>query len=294
MSVNCEVAEASPWFITGGGLNIPDWEQVKADLQKVLRKKGTDNVPLATFSIWCLVKDALLTDKVTVKEQLPEAEQSFEEIQEEEVRKSVSATDTQSEDEEESQFETKTKKVKVKEFSFSSSSESDSEEEERPPKDALTHKQQDTILRTQHPHYQDIGLVSEKEIRRIEPAMKCEQDFNCTKGIKSLHFSKVQQYHVSQGNMLPPEPRHPTTSRPEHYNAVKSQENDLKGSKMKIIEVLREEIKNSLKEIKEKTIEQLEEINKSVKECEESQMQNKPKQVKETIHDMKIKIEAIE
>ncbi|KAL6034324.1 hypothetical protein STEG23_034944 [Scotinomys teguina] len=129
---NCEVAEASPWFTTGGGLNIPDWEQVKVDLQKALRKKGMDNVPLVTFSIWPLIEDALLTDKVKVKEQLVEAEQSLEKIQEEEVRKSVSATDTQSEDKEESQFETKAQevKVKVKEFSFSSSSESDSEEEE--------------------------------------------------------------------------------------------------------------------------------------------------------------------
>ncbi|KAL6036676.1 hypothetical protein STEG23_021823 [Scotinomys teguina] len=126
-------AEASPWFITGGGLNIPDWDQVKVDLQKILCKKGTDNMPLVTFSIWCLLKDALLIDKMKVKEQLVEAEQSLEKIQEEEVRKSVSVTDTQSEDEEESQFETKAQevKVKVKEFSFSSSSESDSEEEER-------------------------------------------------------------------------------------------------------------------------------------------------------------------
>ncbi|KAL6092185.1 hypothetical protein STEG23_031077, partial [Scotinomys teguina] len=79
---------------------------------------------------------ALLTDKGKVKEQLVEAEQSLEKIQEEEVRKSVSATDTQSEDEEESQFKTKAQEVKVKEFSFSSSSESDSEEEERVLQDA--------------------------------------------------------------------------------------------------------------------------------------------------------------
>ncbi|KAL6054510.1 hypothetical protein STEG23_029837 [Scotinomys teguina] len=82
---NCEVAEASPWFTTGGGLNIPDWEQVKVDLQKALRKKGMDNVPLVTFSIWPLIEDALLTDKVKVKEQLVEAEQSLEKIQEEEM-----------------------------------------------------------------------------------------------------------------------------------------------------------------------------------------------------------------
>ncbi|KAL6087064.1 hypothetical protein STEG23_025137 [Scotinomys teguina] len=88
-------------------------------------------MPIVTFSIWCLVKDVLLTDKVKVKEQLVEAEQSLEKIQEEEVRKSVSVTDTQSEDEEESQHKTKAKKVKVKESSSSSSSKSDSEEEER-------------------------------------------------------------------------------------------------------------------------------------------------------------------
>ncbi|KAL6029855.1 hypothetical protein STEG23_037663 [Scotinomys teguina] len=127
------VAEASPCFITGGGLNIPNWEQVKVDLQKILCKEGADNMPLVTFSIWHLIKGALLTSKVKVKEQLVEAEQSLEKIQEEEVRKSVSATATQSEDKEESQFETKSQevKVKVKEFSFSSSSESDLEKEER-------------------------------------------------------------------------------------------------------------------------------------------------------------------
>ncbi|KAL6089047.1 hypothetical protein STEG23_023392, partial [Scotinomys teguina] len=79
----------------------------------------------------CLDWAALLTDKVKVKEQLVEAEQSLEKIQEEEVRKSVSATDTHSEDEEESQLKRKAKKVKVKEFFFSSGSESDLEKEER-------------------------------------------------------------------------------------------------------------------------------------------------------------------
>ncbi|KAL6066004.1 hypothetical protein STEG23_002472 [Scotinomys teguina] len=105
------VTEASPWFITGGGLNIPNWEQVKVDLQKILCKKGTDNMPIVTFSMWHLIKDALLTDKVKVKEQLVEAEQSLEKIQEEEVRKSVSATDTQSKDEEESQFKNKAQRA---------------------------------------------------------------------------------------------------------------------------------------------------------------------------------------
>ncbi|KAL6038240.1 hypothetical protein STEG23_034913 [Scotinomys teguina] len=118
-------------FVDRGGLNIPDWGQVKVDLQKVLHEKELDSVPIVTFSIWHLVKDALLTEKVKVKEQLAEAEQSLEKIQEEEVRKSISATDTQSEDKKESQFKTKAENMKVKGLSSSSSSESDSEEEER-------------------------------------------------------------------------------------------------------------------------------------------------------------------
>ncbi|KAL6070451.1 hypothetical protein STEG23_032327, partial [Scotinomys teguina] len=76
-------------------------------------------------------EDAQLTDKMKVKEQLAEAEQSLEKIQKEEVRKSVSVTDTQFEDEEESQLKTKAKKLKVEESSSSSSFESDSEEEEK-------------------------------------------------------------------------------------------------------------------------------------------------------------------
>lgn len=43
--------QASPWFLILVGLNIPDWEQVKTDLQKALHDKGPDQIPIATFSL---------------------------------------------------------------------------------------------------------------------------------------------------------------------------------------------------------------------------------------------------
>ena len=40
---------ASPWFLTGGGLNISYWKQVKRDLQKRLQKDGADSFPISTL-----------------------------------------------------------------------------------------------------------------------------------------------------------------------------------------------------------------------------------------------------
>lgn len=60
----------SPWFITSGALNISEWEQVRGDLQKTLRKEGPEVLPIATFSLWRLIRDALLTEKVRVKQAL--------------------------------------------------------------------------------------------------------------------------------------------------------------------------------------------------------------------------------
>lgn len=71
--------KTSPWFLASGGLNVPDWEQVKRDLQKVLQKEGPDSVPIATFSLWRQVKDALLSDNIKVKEQIAEATSAFAE-----------------------------------------------------------------------------------------------------------------------------------------------------------------------------------------------------------------------
>ena len=31
------IEQTSPWFIMGGGLNVPDWEEVYRDLQKKLQ-----------------------------------------------------------------------------------------------------------------------------------------------------------------------------------------------------------------------------------------------------------------
>ena len=60
----------SPWFITSGALNISEWEQVRGDLQKTLRKEGPEVLPIAMFSLWRLIRDALLTEKVRVKQAL--------------------------------------------------------------------------------------------------------------------------------------------------------------------------------------------------------------------------------
>ena len=64
------VLEFSPWFLHAGGFNIFDWEQVKADLQNALKERGPEVFPIAIFLLWRLVRDALLSDDVKVKEQL--------------------------------------------------------------------------------------------------------------------------------------------------------------------------------------------------------------------------------
>lgn len=84
---------ASPWFLVSGGFNIPDWEQVKVDLQKYLHKEGHDSVSLATFSLWRLVKDALLSDDIEVQEHLNEAKTVLEESQIEEALRTLQTSD---------------------------------------------------------------------------------------------------------------------------------------------------------------------------------------------------------
>lgn len=34
------IADASPWFLAGGGLNVADWEHLKLDLQRGLQKRA--------------------------------------------------------------------------------------------------------------------------------------------------------------------------------------------------------------------------------------------------------------
>lgn len=71
------------------GLNIPYWEQVKADLQRALKDQGPDHFPIATFSLWRLVKDALLRNNVKVREQREEINKTFGETQDQESEKST-------------------------------------------------------------------------------------------------------------------------------------------------------------------------------------------------------------
>lgn len=85
------VQSSSPWFIVSGSLSVPDWEQVKANLQSCLQK-DPENFPIANFSLWRLVRDSLFSDKMEVKKQLKEVQNTFEEIQEREVLLSVEAS----------------------------------------------------------------------------------------------------------------------------------------------------------------------------------------------------------
>ena len=75
------ISELSPWFSLTGNLNIEDWEQVRADLRVAQRERGTNAVPLAIYSLWRLIRDALLSEDVLVKEQLEVLNKSLEEIQ---------------------------------------------------------------------------------------------------------------------------------------------------------------------------------------------------------------------
>ena len=63
-------------------MNISDWKQVKINLQKQLQKEGADSVPISTFSLWRLVCNVLLNDKVKVRQEIIAAKAILEEIQE--------------------------------------------------------------------------------------------------------------------------------------------------------------------------------------------------------------------
>lgn len=90
--------KTSPWFIHAGGLNIPDWEQVKTDLQKGLQKEGPEMFPIASFSLRRLVKDALLSENEKVKKQMVEISQTFETAQDDCSKKSLQASEDSSDE----------------------------------------------------------------------------------------------------------------------------------------------------------------------------------------------------
>ena len=74
------VSEFSPWFLLAGGFNVTDWEQVKTDLHNALKERGPRAFPLAVFSLWRLIRDALLNNDVIVKEQLEVLNKTLKEI----------------------------------------------------------------------------------------------------------------------------------------------------------------------------------------------------------------------
>ena len=78
----------------------------------------------------------------------------------------------------------------------------------------------------------------------------------------------------SQGSMTLSEHRYSTSSSLGYPTVIKAEENDIKSSLIKMIEVFKEETNKSLKEIQESTIKHEKEINK-------------------TVQDLKMKIEAI-
>lgn len=95
----------SVWFIHSGGLNVPDWEQVKKDLQKKLQNEVLETFSIATFSLWWLVKDAVLlqskctNENVNVKEQMTEININSETAQDICSKKSLQVSDDSFSDE---------------------------------------------------------------------------------------------------------------------------------------------------------------------------------------------------
>ena len=70
----------SPWFVTSGALNISEWEQARGDLQKTLRKEAPEVLPITTFSLWGLIRDAFLTEKAWIKQALEATKEVLFEI----------------------------------------------------------------------------------------------------------------------------------------------------------------------------------------------------------------------
>eukprot|EP00073_Rattus_norvegicus_P055330 XP_017457820.1 PREDICTED: endogenous retrovirus group K member 6 Gag polyprotein-like [Rattus norvegicus] len=110
--------KTSPWFVHLGGLNISDWEHVKTDLQKTLQRDGPESIPVVTFSLWRLVKDALLSTNAKIKEQMSEIERTFKASQDDAFHKSLQTSDSDqdssSEEDEEETLEKEIEELKWK------------------------------------------------------------------------------------------------------------------------------------------------------------------------------------
>ena len=91
--------KTSPWFIHSGSLNILDWDQVKTDLQKTFQKEGPESVPVTAFSLWRLVRDALLNTDAKVKDQMFEIKRTFGVAQDDASKESLKASESENESE---------------------------------------------------------------------------------------------------------------------------------------------------------------------------------------------------
>lgn len=63
-----------------------------------MQEKGPEQIPIATISVWRLVKDALLSETVKVREPLTKAEHVLQEMQDKDSVKSLQASEVSSSD----------------------------------------------------------------------------------------------------------------------------------------------------------------------------------------------------
>lgn len=90
-----------------------------------------------------------------------------------------------------------------------------------------------------------------------------------------LHASVRTESITERAICHPPEPRYPTTGRPEHSNETEAKENNLKNSLMKMMKILKEKLKkNLLKKWRNKQSKNWKKsikFKKFLKECQENQ-----------------------
>ncbi|XP_032755597.1 endogenous retrovirus group K member 6 Gag polyprotein-like [Rattus rattus] len=104
----------SPWFVHSGGLNIPDWEQVMRDLQRMLRRCGPESIPAATLSLWRLVKDALMSTNAKIRGQMSEIERTSGAAQDDPSHRSLQTSDSDQEScSEDEEGETSVEEIEV-------------------------------------------------------------------------------------------------------------------------------------------------------------------------------------
>lgn len=120
------IHKVSPWFLVSGDLNSLEWNQVKVDLQRTLHKEGPNTIPIVAFSLWRLVKDALISDNMVVKEQIRKTKDAFTEAQELESVRTIQTSNVSPSESSPSSSGDETKELRSIQTSNVSSSESSS------------------------------------------------------------------------------------------------------------------------------------------------------------------------